>query len=82
MTKIDENIDYKAITDYLYCLLDDISTTSDLAKGNDKFYREVVEKICKKRNNIIDECDGYSIKFKSDKIPLKSTKDIPFSYEF
>ena len=52
------------ITQYLYQLLDDIDTVSDMVKGDDKAYRELVEKIQSRRFEIVDKCDGYSVSFK------------------
>lgn len=45
---------------FLWGLLDDIDTVSDMAKSNDKAYRNAVEKIQLKRQQVA-ESDGYEI---------------------
>jgi hypothetical protein len=54
---------WKAIAQYLFYLLDDIDTASDIAKGNDKLYREYVESLHRRRFDVA-ETDGYSVSFK------------------
>ena len=54
--------DYKSIALYLFGLLDDIDTASDLAKADDKLYRNLVDRTHKKRFNVA-ETDGYSVEF-------------------
>ena len=53
-----------AVAQYLYGLLDDIDTATDMAKSNDKLYRSVVEKIQAKKAAVVAECDGYTVTFK------------------
>ena len=57
------------VSQYLYKLLDDIDAAGDVAKDNDKLYRKIVENIQKKKCRAVNNCDGYTVKFK----PLKST---------
>jgi len=45
----------------LFTILDDIDTCSDIAKGNDIMYREIVEKLQKKRWDTGITTDGYTI---------------------
>ena len=45
---------------YLWKILDDIDTCTDMAKSNDKWYRQQVEKLVQKRFQNI-ETDGYEI---------------------
>ena len=52
------------VSQYLYKLLDDISTVSDIAKDDDKLYRTMVEKITEDRNKVLKECDGYTVVLK------------------
>jgi len=57
-----------AVTQYLYKLLDDIDTASDIAKGDDKLYRSIVHRTQSKKSEVVDVCDGYVVTFK----PLSS----------
>jgi hypothetical protein len=52
-----------AAADFLFALLDDIDTTSDIAKGDDRAYREMVERIQRRRFEVADT-DGYTVTFK------------------
>ncbi len=56
-------LDYRAISVFLWGLLDDIDTTSDMAKSNDVAYRNRVERIQKRRFEV-STSDGYDIAFK------------------
>jgi hypothetical protein len=51
-----------AAADFLFSLLDDIDTASDMAKGNDKAYRSMVERIQRRRFEVAST-DGYVVKF-------------------
>lgn len=53
-----------SVAQYLYQLLDDIDTVGDIAKGDDKLYRAMVEKIQAKKNLVVDQCDGYTVTLK------------------
>ncbi len=55
--------DYKKISYFLFQLLDDIDTTEDIAKSNDKAFREVVHKLHRRRFEVADT-DGYTVTFK------------------
>ncbi len=48
---------------FLWALLDDIDTASDRAKSNDKLYREIVERIQRRRFEI-GSTDGQVVVFK------------------
>lgn len=52
--------------EFLWGLLDDIDTASDMAKGDDKAYRQIVERIQKRRFEISNS-DGYAVTFKFKK---------------
>lgn len=54
---------WREIALYLFYLLDDIDTVSDMVKGNDKEFREIVERIHRKRFEVATT-DGYSVTFK------------------
>lgn len=53
------------VAQYLYQLLDDIDTMTDMAKSDDTFYRHAVAKIQSKKSAVVAECDGYIVTFKS-----------------
>lgn len=55
--------DWLTIATFLFDLLDDTDTASDVAKGDDKLYRQMVEKIHHKRFWVA-ETDGYNLTFK------------------
>ena len=52
-----------AAADFLFGLLDDIDTVSDIAKGDDAAYRTMVERIQRRRFEVADT-DGYTVTFK------------------
>ena len=58
-----ERLDLLAL--FLWALLDDIDTASDIAKGNDSFYRTRVEAIQKRRWKSGAECNGYIVDFRT-----------------
>ena len=45
----------------LWQIIDDIDTATDMAKSNDVAYRNIVEKLQKKRWNIGISTNGYSL---------------------
>lgn len=49
------------IIEFLYGLLDDIDTIGDIAKGNDKLYRNMVEEVQKRKSETGIESDGYTL---------------------
>lgn len=53
----------RMIAEQLYCVLDDISTMSDIAKGDDRGYRRGVEMIQLKKGLYL-ESDGYHVYLK------------------
>ena len=52
------------VAQYLYQLLDDIDTATDMAKHDDVLYRRLVEAIQKKKAAVVETCDGYTVTFK------------------
>lgn len=54
-------LDYKAAAEALWEILDDIDTVSDMVKGNDAGYRDMVEKLQKKRNDWMYSADGHTL---------------------
>lgn len=63
------------VAKYLYRLLDDIDTTGDVAKSNDKLYRKLVEQIHRKKHKVATT-DGYNIVFNR----LENPKDLEGVY--
>ncbi len=59
----------KKIIEYLWQIIDDIDTTSDIAKSNDVAYRDMVEKLQKKRWDTGITTDGYKLDFTKMKLP-------------
>ena len=53
-----------AVAQYLYKLLDDIDTAGDMAKGDDKLYRAIVERTQTKKIAVVYECDGHTVVLK------------------
>lgn len=53
-------MDFKQAAIQLWKIIDDIDTYSDMAKGNDKAFRNAVEKKVRARFNIL-ESDGYHL---------------------
>ena len=51
----------REIAIFLFGLLDDIDTVSDIAKGNDKAYRKMVERIQNRRWETGMTTDGYRV---------------------
>jgi hypothetical protein len=52
-----------AAAEFLFDLLDDIDTASDIAKGDDAAYRSMVERIQRRRFEVAST-DGYAVTFK------------------
>lgn len=62
-TPLEEITDIKQLrhlVGLLYQLLDDISTADDMAKDSNAVYRNLVQRIQRKKNNAI-ESDGYKL---------------------
>ena len=60
----------KEIIEYLWQIIDDIDTVSDIAKGNDIAYRGMVEELQKKRWNTGITNDGYKLDLTKMKVPI------------
>ena len=60
----------KKIIEYLWQIIDDIDTVSDIAKGNDIAYRGMVEELQKKRWNTGITTDGYKLDLTKMKVPI------------
>jgi hypothetical protein len=57
------SVDYEAAARFLFGLLDDIDTASNLAKIDDAAYRRIVERLHRRRFEVADT-DGYNLVFK------------------
>ena len=55
--------DYKAVAEWLYGILDDIDTVSDMAKNDDGLYRKTVERIQLLKSAAGGSPDGRVVKF-------------------
>ena len=56
------DIEYlRTLAEGLFQIIEDIDTMSDIAKGDDKFYRSRVEKYQKKRWKLGVITDGYDV---------------------
>lgn len=51
--------------EFLWELLDNIDTAGDMAKGDDKLYRAIVERNQKRRWETGIKCDGYVLDLSS-----------------
>lgn len=56
-------MDLEHIALFLYQLLDDIDTASDVAKGDNAAYRRIVERIQRRRFEVATT-DGYNFEWK------------------
>ena len=72
---------YFDIACYLYKLLDDIASASDMAKTNDAFYRIMVENIQKSKNNVCAACDGYTLVLRTDAEFAAFTIDVALKHD-
>ncbi len=57
--------DMRGTAQFLWGLLDDIDTASDAAKADDNAYRQVVERIQRRRFEV-GSTDGYAVTFLAD----------------
>jgi hypothetical protein len=57
-----EAAEMEKVAQFLFGLLDDIDTVSDIAKGDNALYREIVERIQRKRFEV-GSTDGYTVTF-------------------
>lgn len=60
LSEVTDSARLRADVEFLWQLLDDIDTTADMAKENDKWYRARVEMIQGKRHQRITS-DGYKL---------------------
>ena len=59
--------------EYLYDILDDISTADDMAKSDDHFYRKIVQRLQLKKNDTgICSLDGYGLDVEIKEFKTKS----------
>jgi outer membrane murein-binding lipoprotein Lpp len=56
---------YMPVAAFLWDLLDEIDTAGDMAKGDDKLYRAIVERTQRRRFEV-GSTDGYSLNLKPD----------------
>ncbi len=57
------------VIEYLWQIIDDIDTASDIAKSNDVAYRNMVEKLQKKRWKTGITSDGHTLDLSKMKAP-------------
>jgi hypothetical protein len=60
LSEVTDSARLRADVEFLWNLLDDIDTTTDMAKENDKWYRARVEMIQGKRHQRVTS-DGYNL---------------------
>ena len=60
-----DEIDYKTVASWLYYILDDIDSVGDFAKGDDKVYRETVERLHRLKSEVGCSPDGYILEFRN-----------------
>jgi hypothetical protein len=58
---MEPSLDWKAVAEFLYAVLDDIDTASDHVKGNDAEYRRKVTRLQKYRHEVGNSPDGYKM---------------------
>lgn len=58
-----------AVIDYLWQIIDDIDTASDIAKSDNGLYRKIVEGLQKKRWRTGITTDGYTLDMTNIKVP-------------
>jgi len=68
--------EWEFIAQFLWRLLDNIDTASDMAKDNDKAYREFVEQEQRKRFKV-GSTDGHVVKFSAEAFKDKSSGPKP-----
>ena len=61
----------RQIISFLWTLLDDIDTASDIAKSDDKMYKRLVERIQKRRWECGITTNGQTLDLTSMKVPTK-----------
>lgn len=65
----------KKLVEFLFQRLDDISTVSDIAKGDNETYRRLVEKQTERRSEVI-QSDGYTLFVVPGDEPLKEEPEV------
>lgn len=68
------------VIEYLWQIIDDIDTTSDMAKGNDVVYRNKVERLQKKRWRTGITTDGYKLDKTKMKEPNTAKHEMTVNY--
>ncbi len=58
-------VDYKAVAEWLYAVIDDIDTLSDAAKGDDSSYRRNAERLQKLKEEVGCSFDGQTVTFRN-----------------
>lgn len=66
MTAATTPSDVQAVADFLFSLLDDIDTASDMAKSDDQAYRAMVHRLHRRRFEVATT-DGYTVTFHARK---------------
>lgn len=66
-----ESTDDHRVAQYLWGLLDDIDTAGDLAKGDDKLYRALVERYQRQRF-LVGSTDGYTVVLTAKDLPSEA----------
>jgi phosphoenolpyruvate synthase/pyruvate phosphate dikinase len=72
-----EDVDYKKIAFFLYNLLDDIDTISDIVKDNNVLYRSLVEQMQDHKKHVVQSCDGHTLVLKNPSAPFDKISLIP-----
>lgn len=62
--KLQDELDWKAIAQWLYNVLDDIGSASDHARDNNIKYRECVERLQRLKNEVGASFDGQTVVFR------------------
>jgi len=71
----EENL--KVLIGFLWDLLDDIDTASDMTKGNDKGYRRTVERLQKRRwESGVEIPDPYKKDLNLDSLNIEHMKEL------
>ena len=73
--------EYDAIIESLWSIIDDIDSYGDVAKSNDKLYRELVEQRQKDRFNTGITTDGYSLNIPSHPASQPAQEPVAWAVE-
>ncbi len=72
---MEKELDYKAIAEYLYMLIDDIDSASDHARGDSVKYEKTIEKLLTYRRAVGNGSkDGMTIEFQNPEVPYGLTR--------